>query len=78
MINDVKTLKIYATPYGNDPILYSRVNSFMICKDLTLLKISSSKEKSNSYGKTKDFVNVQKEERAEEKGPNIFFFLFCF
>ena len=35
MINDVKMLKIYATPCGNDPILYSRVNSFMTCKNLT-------------------------------------------
>ena len=28
-------LKIYATPCGNDPILYSRVNTFMTCKNLT-------------------------------------------
>ena len=35
MINDVEMLKIYATPYGNDPILYSRVNCFMTCKYLT-------------------------------------------
>jgi len=35
MINDVKMLKIYATPCGKDPILYSRVNNFMTCKNLT-------------------------------------------
>jgi hypothetical protein len=37
MINDVGMLKIYVTPCGNDPILYSRVNSFMRCKNLTSL-----------------------------------------
>jgi len=35
MINDVEMLKIYATPCENDIILYSRVNNFMTCKNLT-------------------------------------------